>query len=232
MTDATTLEEIPKVVEEKRKETKELAEMTIESLQKAESIVDETRQKAYDKAKEAATVKVGELEKGAHAYYQELLDQLKSLAAPKKDARAEAAAAAAKPYFEVELRTLALVLNYSLKAQELVAAATATVALGHTLAKKANMQQAYGNAEMAMRLMLQAHDCMTQAQVKEDQAKKIYKLARSLNSSVPVYQNAAQQAAAHILATFSGLQLNKSLRGSLTGIDGLRKALVALEQKF
>jgi len=40
-----------------------------------------------------------------------------------------AAAAAAKPYFDAEMRTLALVLSYNLKATGLVATAQATVGL-------------------------------------------------------------------------------------------------------
>eukprot|EP00397_Hematodinium_sp_SG-2012_P059734 GEMP01076918.1.p1 GENE.GEMP01076918.1~~GEMP01076918.1.p1 ORF type:complete len:327 (+),score=101.28 GEMP01076918.1:65-1045(+) len=232
VTDADDMKKFPGMVEDQRAKTKEWAALSVESLQKAEAMVDETRAKAYETAKQAAKAKVAKLEQGAHAYYQELLDQLAALASPQKDPRAEAAAAAAKPYFEVELRVLAMVLNYNLKAQELMAAAKATVTLGHTLAGKANIQQTGGNAEMAMRLMIQAHDCMVQAQLKEDQAKKIYKLARSLNASVPTYQTAAQQAAAHVLATFSGIQVHNtpSLRGfSDGGIAGLRNAIAKLE---
>ena len=46
----------------------------------------------------------------------------------------------------------------------------------------------------------QAHGAIADAQLKEDQAKKIYALARELNNSVPAYQNAAQQAAVAVLA--------------------------------
>eukprot|EP00397_Hematodinium_sp_SG-2012_P061663 GEMP01082052.1.p1 GENE.GEMP01082052.1~~GEMP01082052.1.p1 ORF type:complete len:314 (+),score=78.20 GEMP01082052.1:65-1006(+) len=155
VTDADDMKKFPGMVEDQRAKTKEWAALSVESLQKAEAMVDETRAKAYETAKQAAKAKVAKLEQGAHAYYQELLDQLAALASPQKDPRAEAAAAAAKPYFEVELRVLAMVLNYNLKAQELMAAAKATVTLGHTLAGKANIQQTGGNAEMAMRLMIQ-----------------------------------------------------------------------------
>merc|ERR1740127_234164 len=61
---------------------------------------------------------------------------------------------------------------------------------------------------MALRKMIQAHGLVDDALLKEGQAKKVYKLAQSLNSSIPAYMNAAQQAAIHVLATFSGLQVD------------------------
>merc|ERR1719160_229930 len=51
-----------------------------------------------------------------------------------------------------------------------------------------------------------------EANVKKDMAKKVYKLAQSLNASVPAYMMAAQQAAVHVLATFSGIQLDSQNR--------------------
>merc|ERR1719231_2176036 len=44
------------------------------------------------------------------------------------------------------------------------------------------------------------------ATVKNGEAVKIRKLAESLNASIGNYQQAAQQATVHTLATFSGLQ--------------------------
>merc|ERR1719460_1383256 len=55
--------------------------------------------------------------------------------------------------------------------------------------------------------MIQAHGLVGDANMKEAQAKSLRKLADSLNRSIPNYQNAAMQAAIHVMATFSGLQL-------------------------
>jgi hypothetical protein len=47
--------------------------------------------------------------------------------------------------------------------------------------------------------MIQAHGAIADAQLKEDTAKKVYSLAESLNSAVPSYQKAAQEAALAVL---------------------------------
>jgi len=204
---ADKLSATPDTAEHLSARTKNLAAMATKVLDMAKHLADETRRKAYANAKEAALVKVEALKKDAGSYYQELLDQLAALANP-KDPKTEAANKAAMPYYEVELRTMSMVLQYNLKAQTLVVQAKEMVIQGHSLADQANVEQANGKSEMAMRHMIQAHGCMVKAQMMEDQAKKIYKLATELNSSVPTYQMAAQQAAAHVLATFSGLQLS------------------------
>jgi len=202
------LSQIPQNAENLSTKTRDLAAIAMETLKKAEDLAENTRRESYAHAKEAALLKLEDLKKDAGSYYQELLDQLAALANPKPDPKTEAANKAAMPYYEVELRTMAMVLQYNLKAQQLIVQAKKTVTLGHSLAAKANVEQATGNAEMAMRLMIQAHGCMVTAQQMEDQAKKLYKLATELNSSVPTFQMAAQQAAAHVLATFTGLQLS------------------------
>jgi len=74
---------------------------------------------------------------------------------------------------------------------------------------------------MAQRLMIQAHGAIGDAQLKEDMAKKIYKLAQSLNDAVPSYQLAAQQAAVHVLAT-SFLQAQEKTQEAMA-VDRLRK---------
>merc|ERR1719399_2715324 len=55
---------------------------------------------------------------------------------------------------------------------------------------------------------------MVDAPLKAEQAKKLRKLAESMNTAIPNYQNAAQQAAIHVMATFSGLQLPGRGRGA------------------
>lgn len=225
VTNAADLERFPVEAESLRKKAEDSAIRAQEELNKAEALAEQTRQNAYAQAKLAAEKKVTALKEDANGYYQELLDQLAALAKPPPNPKQDAAAAAAKPYFEVQMRTMEIVLSYSLKAQELIAVAKETVVLAHKLAARANWEQAAGNAEMAQRLMIQAHGCMATAQLKEDQAKKIYKLARELNASVPNYANAAQQAAVHVLATFSGLQTESS--DSLTS---LKRVLAKLEK--
>lgn len=61
--------------------------------------------------------------------------------------------------------------------------------------------------ENAQKLMIQAHDMMTQSQLKADLAKNVHKLAENLNLAIPEYQGAATAAAIHVLATWSGLQV-------------------------
>merc|ERR1719213_216068 len=171
-------------------------------------MVKDTYKLAYDAAKASAEAKVKVLEAEAAAYWKELLAKLAAMANAPKDAAAEAAAKAAEPYFKLQLRVADIVAHYNLQASTLIETAKQQVALAFKLANEANYEQANGGSEMALRKMIQAHGLVDDANLKEGQAKKIYKLAQSLNSSIPAYMNAAQQAAIHVLATFSGLQVD------------------------
>merc|ERR1719333_1202923 len=77
----------------------------------------------------------------------------------------------------------------------------------HSIAQQAQNEQAAGIVDMAQRHMMQAHMLIGAANMKKEEAWKVRKLAESLNMSIPNYQKAAQEAAAHALATFAGLQL-------------------------
>merc|ERR1719213_1483136 len=171
-------------------------------------MVKDTYKLAYDAAKASVEAKVKVLEAEAAAYWKELLEKLAAMANAPKDAAAEAAAKAAEPYFKLQLRVADIVAHYNLQAGTLIETAKQQVALAFKLANEANYEQANGGSEMALRKMIQAHGLVDDANLKEGQAKKIYKLAQSLNSSIPAYMNAAQMAAIHVLATFSGLQLD------------------------
>merc|ERR1719321_1523832 len=175
-------------------------------------LLEEVKKKAYEAAEKAAIAKVKELEKEAEAYWQELLAKLAAMANKPKDAAAEAAAKAAEPYFKLQLRVAEIVAHYNLEASTLVETAKQMVALAFKTAAEANYEQANGGSEMALRKMIQAHGLVDEANLKEAQAKKIYKLAQSLNASIPAYMNAAQQAAIHVLATFSGIQVDMQSR--------------------
>lgn len=175
-----------------------------EILEQARKYIETVKTQAYDAAKKSAEAEVAKLDLAAQAHYDQLMAELAAKANAPKNAKAEAAAKAAKPYFDAELKTLALVTNYNLKANELIAIAKQEVAFSHNIADHANALQHNGDGAMAARLMIQAHGAIADAQMKEDQAKKVYALARSLNSSIPSYQNAAQQAAVHVLATHPG----------------------------
>lgn len=175
-------------------------------------LVEDTYKLAYDAAKKAAEARVKKLEEEAAAYWKELLAKLAAMANKPKDPAAEAAAKAAEPYFKLQLRVADIVAHYNLQATTLVDTAKQMVALAFKLANQANIEQAQGESEMGLRHMIQAHMLVDEANVKEDLAKKVYKLAMSLNASIPAYMNAAQQAAVHVLATFSGLQLDSQTR--------------------
>lgn len=186
-------------------------------------LVEDTYKLAYDAAKKAAEARVKILEAEAAAYWKELLAKLKAMANKPKDAAAEAAAKAAEPYFKLQLRVAEIVAHYNLEAETAVEAAKQMVALAFKLANQANIEQAQGESEMGLRHMIQAHMLVDEANAKEDQAKKIYKLATSLNASIPAYMMAAQQAAVHVLATFSGIQLDSQTRQKKNPFAGKTK---------
>lgn len=202
--------DLPEVqpVLDNEKATEESLKIALENEEKMKLLIEETRKKAFDEAKKSAEEKVKQLEAEALAYWKELLAKLAALANPPPDPAAEAAAKAAEPYFKLALRTGAIVAHYNQVASEMVAQAKGMVKLAFQVANQAKIEQANGDAEMALRHMIQGHMLVTQANLKEGGAKKIYKLAMSLNSSIPAYQMAAQQAAIHVLATFSGIQMD------------------------
>merc|ERR1719161_2972630 len=167
-------EEIDKSVDEARAIEAQIKEM-----------VNGTYKVAYDAAKASAEARVKVLEAEAAAYWKELLAKLAAMANAPKDAAAEAAAKAAEPYFKLQLRVADIVAHYNLQASTLIETAKQQVALAFKLANEANYEQANGASEMALRKMIQAHGLVDDANLKEGQAKKIYKLAQSLNGSIP-----------------------------------------------
>lgn len=162
---------------------------------------------SFKAAQAGAAKEVAQLEGEAKAYFQSLMAKFKALAEPGPPTAADAAAKAAQPYIDVELRVGALVLYYNEKAIATIAAAQMAGVQAKTIATQAQGEQTAGIVDMAQRHMMQAHILVGAANMKKAEAFKIRKLAESLNMSIPSYQRAAQMAAAHALATFTGLQM-------------------------
>jgi len=162
---------------------------------------------AYKAAQVAATKEVQKLEGEAKKYFYSLLAKFRALADPGPPTAADAAAKAAQPYIDVELRVGALVQYYNEKAIADIAQATQNAATAKNIALAAQGEQAAGIVDMAQRHMMQAHMLVGAANMQKAGAYAVRKFAESLNMSIPSYQRAAQQAAIHALATFSGLQV-------------------------
>jgi len=162
---------------------------------------------SYKAAQAAAKKEVAKLEAEAKKYFASLLAKFRALADPGPPTAAQAAAKAAQPYIDVELRVGALVQYYNEKAIAEIAAAQNCAFQAKSIAATAQAEQTAGVIDMAQRHMMQAHMLVGAANLKKAGAYKIRKLAESLNMSIPSYQRAAQMAAAHALATFSGLQM-------------------------
>jgi hypothetical protein len=170
-------------------------------------VVQSVDAEAYKSAKVAAQEEVTKLEAEAAKYYLGLKEKFKALADPGPPTAAQAAAKAAQPYIDVELRVQALVQYYNEKAMTGIAQAQQTIAQAQNIAFTAQNEQRVGIIDMAQRHMMQAHLLIGAANMKYQEALKVRKLAESLNMSIPSYQRAAQMAAAHTLATFTGLQM-------------------------
>jgi len=171
------------------------------------AILAQVDAEAYKSAQISASKEVSKLEAEAKNYYKSLLAKFRALADPGPPTAAQAAAKAAQPYIDVELRVGALVQYYNEKAITTITAAQATAMQAKSIAMTAQAEQAAGVVDMAQRHMMQAHMLVGAANLKKQEAFKIRKLAETLNMSIPSYQRAAQMAAAHALATFTGLQL-------------------------
>lgn len=171
----------------------------------ARSLEDGIAKRAYAVAKAGADKRVGKLEAEAKTYFQDLVKDLTEIPPPVYGPQ-QAAAKAAKPYVDVQLRVTALVASYNEKATQCIVDAQNLVVTAFGIANHATLEQAAGDGVMAQRYMIQAHNCIGAANLKKDEAKKIRILVENLNSSIPSYQKAAQMAVEHALATFSGLQ--------------------------
>lgn len=177
--------------------------------QKVKAILQTVDANSYQAAKAAALKEVSKLDVEAKKYYQSLVGKFKALALPGPPTAAQTAAKAAQPYMDVELRVGALVQYYNEKAMDSIKQAQSAAMQAKSIALTAQTEQASGNVEMAQRHMMQAHMLVGVSSMKKQEALKIRKLAENLNMSIPSYQQAAQQAAAHALATFAGLQQDK-----------------------
>lgn len=187
--------------------------------EKAKQLINGVEKRAYDSARAAAEQEVAGMEKESSAYYSSLEAELAALKNPAPDPAAAAAAKAAQPYIDTVLRVGALVLHYQLKVEEMAVASNSLTATAQALAGQAQIEQANGDWQMAQRHMIQAHNVIGLANVKKSDALKVRKLAESLNAAIPNYQKAAQMAAIHTLATFSGLQESKGPWRNIKSID-------------
>jgi hypothetical protein len=174
---------------------------------KVHQVVQQVDQQAYNAARAAAQEEVMKLEKEAAKFYMDLKEKFKALAEPGPPTAAQTAAKASQPYIDVELRVKALVQYYNEQATSTIATATQATQQAQSIALTAQNEQRVGIVDMAQRHMMQAHMLIAAAQMKYQEALKVRKLAESLNMSIPSYQRAAQMAAAHALATFTGLQM-------------------------
>lgn len=208
-TSAEIAKYLPGVKSEAEAATKE-RETAQTRLEEVKQIYKETKQKAYEAALASAQGAADTAWKNGEAYFESLMAAWRARQKPVKDPKAEAAAAAAKPYFDAQLMATNLVAMYNLHVQELILASKQLAKLGHKLAGAANIAQASNQPENAQKLMIQAHDMMTQSQLKADLAKNVHKLAENLNLAIPEYQSAASAAAIHVLATWSGLQVSET----------------------
>lgn len=189
---------------------------------------------SYKSAQAAAAKEVAKLEAESKKYWKSLVAKFKALADPGPPTAAQAAAKAAQPYIDTELRVGALVTFYNEKATATITAAQQTAMQAKAIATTAQGEQAVGIVDMAQRHMMQAHMLVGAANLKKQEAFKIRKLAESLNMSIPSYQRAAQMAAAHALATFTGLQVEDKAHGEMRlkvakSTQEVDKAMAALE---
>lgn len=181
----------------------------LDNEKEVQAVLAQVDQKAFQAAQKAAIEEVAKLEKESKDYFKALMDKFKALADPGPPTAADAAAKAAQPYIDTELRVAALVQYYNEKATLELTAAQSLVAGAKSIANTACWEQKVGVVDMAQRHMMQAHMMIGTANLKKAGAYNIRKLVESLNMSIPSYQRAAQMAANHALATFSGLQTEK-----------------------
>lgn len=170
---------------------------------------------AYKAAQISAGKEISKLEGEAKKYFASLLAKFRALADPGPPTAADAAAKAAQPYIDTELRVGALVQYYNEKAIGEITAAQGLVLQAKNIAMAAQAEQTAGVVDMAQRHMIQAHGLIGLANLKKQGAWNIRKFAESLNMSIPSYQRAAQMAALHALATFSGLQMGNKAHAEM-----------------
>lgn len=180
--------------------SKELAEQAQAEVEKVKELTEKAKQAAAEAATAAAQATVDKIFTEGDAYFAGKVAALKALATPPSNPKAENAQKAALPYLKASLDVGAMVFEYNKKAQDMVAAAWAKTGFAKKVAEQAKQAQAAGDVVMANRLMIQAHGAMATAQLDEDQAKKIWALAREFNQVIPAYQNSAGQAAAAAMA--------------------------------
>jgi len=196
----------PQAVQSEAAAKKEL-DQALKNEAEVRKIVATVEAHAFYAAQAGAAKEVTQLEAESKAYFQSLLSKMKALGAPGPPTAADAAAKAAQPYIDVELRVGALVLYYNEKAMATIVAAQTAAMQAKTIAITAQNEQTAGIVDMAQRHMMQAHMLVGAANLKKQEAFKVRKFAESLNMSIPSYQRAAQMAAEHAMATFAGLQM-------------------------
>lgn len=183
------------------KATDATSKVAVSFQQQTRAVVDQTDALAYAAATAAAQAKVAELKAGAAAYFQELLAAFRAKAGGPKNAKFAAASAAALPYFKLQIQTMGVVETYFIFCKDLMAKVKGLVGAAFGIAGEANLLQAQGKSEMALRKMIQAHNLIGQANMEEGLAKNVYKLAREINVAIPAFTQAAEVAANHAMAT-------------------------------
>lgn len=198
---------------------KALAEHAQADVDEVNALTEAATKASAEAATKAAEVAKVKIFTEGEAYFAGKVAALKALATPASNPKAENAQKAALPYVKAGLDVGVMVFEYNKKAQDMVAAAWAKTGFAKKVAEQAKQAQAAGDVVMGNRLMIQAHGAMATAQLDEDQAKKIWALAREFNQVIPSYQSSANAAAAAALAL---PQLDAPSRRQLTQLPRLR----------
>jgi hypothetical protein len=113
---------------------------------------------------------------------------------------AEAAVRAAKPYYNIMNKAVAMGSLYEANAHNLQDQAQTLQEQSRTVASQAVAYQAAGYGDMAKKLMAQAKGMLSEAQVKDAAARKDMAVAEGVRKSIPNYQANAAAASARATA--------------------------------
>lgn len=113
---------------------------------------------------------------------------------------AEAAVRAAQPYYNVMQKALSMGGLYEQSARNLQDQAQTLQEQSRTIAAQAVAYQGAGYGDMAAKLMSQAKAMLSEANTKNEQAKKDFAVAEGVRKQVPVYQANAAAASARATA--------------------------------
>eukprot|EP00927_Polykrikos_kofoidii_P076743 TRINITY_DN73782_c0_g1_i1.p1 TRINITY_DN73782_c0_g1~~TRINITY_DN73782_c0_g1_i1.p1 ORF type:complete len:269 (-),score=33.82 TRINITY_DN73782_c0_g1_i1:124-930(-) len=147
---------------------------------------------AYAVARAAAQQEVNVLINQAGAYYDSVLADLTARMQP--DPNSLLAAEAARPHLESIAEASALVAKCNSLAAQAIVEAQAMQEQAVALARQAQVEQSTGNTVLAKTHIFQAHGLLWQAKNRRAAGVKFRKFAEQVNTVIPGYQMAADQA--------------------------------------